>query len=235
MAKTTSIAELRRHLDSAKLRISLEKSTLLNLHPLDKSFNPEEYAFAYIRAERMGMRAINRRLSEIDWLPMKLDPRSEVLDEGRVSMKRWVMNPDIRQPDSDEFGNDFIHVMARSGLQNGWDSPTTIKLMIRVSNLFRDLSCLIGLLYYCTWLEENKIDEAYITDPDDLNRTAEEITVLIQSPEVYHHVCAKELDDDRQLKRRKTLPKSKSKLPPQLRVIENKNYFDPYIPDPATV
>jgi len=235
MAKSITIAALRKHLENAKAKISLEKSTLLNLNPLKDTFSREEYVFAYIRAERVGMRAINRRLGEIDWLPMKIDPRSEILDEGRSSLKRWIVNTLKKQPDSDEFGNDFIHAIARSGLAYGWDSPTMIKLMIRVANLFRDLSCLIGLLYYCNWLEENKIETAYITDPENLNRTAEEITALIQSPEIYRYLCAKEQDHEENIKRRKSPAQLTKKQPPQLRVIENTQFYDPYRPDPAMV
>ena len=73
-----------------------------------------------------------------------------------------------------------------------------MKLGGRIANLFRDLSCLIGLIYYCSWLSENKIEAVELSDnPNDLNRTAEEIAALIQSPEIYRHIRAQEQDDDK--------------------------------------
>ncbi len=85
-SRSINLDELRTHLNDAKERISLEKQEILKLHPLDDSFSREEYAFAYIRAERFGMRAINRKLAEIAWLPMQLDPKAEIMAEGHASM-----------------------------------------------------------------------------------------------------------------------------------------------------
>jgi hypothetical protein len=63
-----SIDSLKTHLDNAKELLSLEKAAILELSPLPDNFKREEYAFAYVRAERLGMKAINRRLAEIAWL-----------------------------------------------------------------------------------------------------------------------------------------------------------------------
>ena len=90
MDRCVHIDDLRGHLESAKDKLSHEKSEILKLHPLPDEFNREEYAFNYVRAERFGLKAINRRLSEIAWLPMQLDPRTEMLSESRTSMKRWL-------------------------------------------------------------------------------------------------------------------------------------------------
>ena len=76
MSKSINLDQLRQHLSHAKDQLSREKIEILGLHPLKDGFNREEYAFAYVRAERLGMRAINRRLAEIDWLPMQLDTRA---------------------------------------------------------------------------------------------------------------------------------------------------------------
>lgn len=235
MINTITLSDLRKHLDHAKARLSLEKATLLKLHPLSADFNREEYAFAYVRAERIGMKAINRRLHEIDWLPMQLDTQSEIMGDGRSSMRRWVAISSGGQPDSDDFGNDFIHTLARAGLECGWDSAAMIKLMIRVANVFRDLSCLIGILYYCSWLEDNKVEAVHVSDPDNLNRTAEEITALIQSPEIYRVLRAQEQDDHKKGSKKKSLSKPVKKERPALRVIENDHYYDPYSPDPVMV
>jgi hypothetical protein len=231
MSKRINLDELRQHLSHAKERLSREKSDILHLHPLADGFNRQEYVFAYVRAERLGMRAINRRLSEIEWLPMQLDAQTEVVSENRSSMKRWLNSALAGTPGSDEFGNDFMHSLARCGLQFGWDHPEFIKLASRVANLFRDLSCLIGIVYYCTWLAENRVEDIKLTNPEDLGRTAEEISILIQSPEIYRYLRAPEQNDESGLKSKR----GKEKKRPSLRVIENDNFFDPFGPEPAPV
>jgi hypothetical protein len=236
MIQTIHIDELRSHLDYAKDKLSLEKQDILKLSPLAEGFNREEYAFAYVRAERMGMRVINRRLTEISWLPMQLDPRSEIMSEDRNSMKRWLTSAIMHAPDSGKFGNDFMHALTRCGIEKGWDHPDFIKLAARVANLFRDLSCLIGLIYYCSWLNENNVDELTLSNPGDLSRTAEEVAALIQSPEIYRYLRAQEQDVEKQSARKakkSVLPKPAKKEPPVLRVIKNMNYFDPMLPEGA--
>ncbi len=236
MINTTSIDELRVHLERAKEKLSLEKQKILKLYLLNDGFSREEYAFSYVRAERTGMRVINRRLAEIAWLPMQLDPRSEIMSDDRNSMKRWLTSALSRAPDSDEFGNDFMHALTRCGILHGWNEPEFIKFAARIANLFRDLSCLIGLIYYCTWLNENGIEGVQLSNPEDLTRTAEEIAMLLQSPEIYRYLRAQEQDDESKTKsKKKALAKPAKKSRPALRVIENHNYFDPFMPDPVTV
>src|ERR1700761_9196143 len=244
-SRSINLDELRVHLNDAKNRISLEKLEILKLNPLTDSFSREEYAFAYIRAERYGMRAINRKLAEIAWLPMQLDPKTEIMADGHSSMKRWLTSAVAGNPTSATFGNDFIHALARCGLQHGWEHADMIKLGSRVANLFRDLSCLIGMIYYCTWLAENSVEEVKLTNPDDLARSAEEIAGLIQSPELYRFLRAKEQDVESRLISDKVPPVAETKAPaakrtgkkarPALRVIENQDYFDPFKPDPVPV
>jgi len=238
MSKSINLEQLREHLSNAKDKLSREKIHILDLFPLKEGFNREEYAFAYVRAERLGMRAINRRLSEIDWLPMQLDTRSEIATESRSSMKRWLTASFIGKPDADQFGNDFMHSLARCGLALGWDNAEFIKLASRIANLFRDLSCLIGIVYYCTWLAENHVDDLKLSNPDDLGKTAEEIATLMQSPEIYKYIRAPEQNDDDGRTRSKTrksgghaeAPKKKK---PALHVIKNEQYIDPFAPEPA--
>jgi len=238
MSKSINLEQLREHLSYAKDKLSREKIQILDLFPLKDGFNREEYAFAYVRAERLGMRAINRRLSEIDWLPMQLDTRSEIASESRSSMKRWLTAAFIGKPDSDQFGNDFMHSLARCGLALGWDHAEFIKLASRIANLFRDLSCLIGIVYYCTWLAENHIDDLKLSNPDDLGKTAEEIATLMQSPEIYKYLRAPEQNDDHAETRGKSRGKSggekmEAKKKPALHVIKNEKYVDPFGPEPA--
>jgi hypothetical protein len=259
ISKPISIDDLRKHLENARDRLSLEKQKILKAHPLP-DFKREEYAFAYVRAERVGLRVINRRLAEIAWLPMQLDPKAELASDDRNSMKRWVTSvfngsPDIA-PDADIFGNDFIHTLTRCGLSFGWDGADFLKLAARIGNLFRDLSCLIGMIYYCSWLSENGIEGIELSDPDNICGSAEEIATLLQSPEMYKHLRAQEQNDEKAAARKRALPKPDAKSAkdktgqgggqasgqsaarssnlfkrarPDLRVIENKN-FTPSFP-----
>lgn len=233
MSGIISIDALRSHLDNAKDRLSLEKASILQVSPLSPDFKREEYAFAYVRAERLGMKALNHRLAEIAWLPMQLDPSSEILSEGRNSMKRWLSSAMSKAPDSDEFGNDFMHALTRTGLIHGWDTVEYLKISKRIADLFCELSCLIGIVYYCTWLSEHGVTELRISKPDNLNRTAEEIAALLQSPEIYRQLKAKEQNDAVKSSNKKTSKKSKSK--PPLHVINNKDYYDPYVHEPWPV
>src|SRR3984885_12950749 len=212
MSRSINLDQLRAHLSHAKENLSREKSEILALYPLKDEFNREEYAFAYVRAERLGMRAINRRLSEIDWLPMQLDTRAEIAGESRSSMKRWLTAAPAGKTDSDEFGNDFMHALTRCGLALGWDHSEFIKLAARVANLFRDLSCLIGIVYYCTWLAENRVENIRRSNPADLGKTAEEIAALMQSPEIFRYMRAPEQNDESA--KTKSRAKSQSKKRP---------------------
>jgi hypothetical protein len=234
MGRSINLDELREHLSYAKDKLSREKIEILGLNPLKNDFSREEYAFAYVRAERLGMRAINRRLSEIDWLPMQLDAKSELAPENRTSMKRWLTSAFSRKPDSDEFGNDFMHALARCGLAFGWDHPEFIKLAARIANLFRDLSCLIGIVYYCTWLAENRVEDIKLSNPEDLGKTAEEIATLMQSPEIFRYMRAPEQNDEQRAAKAKARG-GEAKKRPILRVIENEDLFDPFTPDPMPV
>jgi len=236
-----TLDDLRMHLNNAKERLSLEKQHIVGLHSLGDNFNREEYAFAYMRAERVGMKAINRKLSEIAWMPMQLDPKAELLSDGHHSMKRWLTSAIIHKPDAEDFGNDFIHALARVGIALGWEAPEVPRIATRVGNLFRDLSCLITLIYYCTWLSENRVEDIYLSDPDDLSGSAEEIAELIQSPELYQILRAKEQDIERlEQQARKpsknTAETSKPKMKtPKLKLIRNENFTDPFMPDPVRV
>ncbi len=234
MSRSINLEELRAHLGHAKDKLSREKLEIYGLHPLKEDFNREEYAFSYVRAERLGMRAINRRLGEIDWLPMQLDAKSEIVPESRSSMKRWIKAPFAGKPHAEEFGNDFMHALTRCGLAFGWDHPEFIKLASRIANLFRDLSCLIGIVYYCTWLTENRIDEIKLSNPDDLNKTAEELASFMQSPDIFRYMRAPEQNDEQHTaSKKKSAKKIGGNKKPFLRVIQNENFFDPFTPDPV--
>lgn len=236
-SRTLSLQDLREHLSRARERISLEKKQILDLYPLPKGFSREEYVFSYIRAERIGMRIINRKLADIAWLPMQLDPADEVLTDNHHSLKRWLTSSIVSTPDAEEFGNDFIHALARGGMEIGWKNPEINRLATRIGDLFRDLSCLVGLIYYCTWLDENNIiQQITLTDPSNLSRSVEELATLIQSPKLYALLRAKERElEKKQLEKPKTKGSRKQKARPILRVITNQDYLDPYLTDPLPV
>ena len=235
MSRPITIEALRLHLDHAKTRLTREKAAILTALPLPLEFSREEYAFAYVRAERMGMKAINDELSEISWLPMQLDPSSEVLVEGRNAMKKWLNADTATQPDSDIFGNDFMHALTRSGMLQGWEAPEFGKLSRRIGHLFRDLSCLIGVIYYCTWLTEHGVMEIRLSKPEDIRRTAEEIAILLQSPEIFQQLKAPEQDDRNNPTESKVVYRGKEerrKSPrPNLHIISDNGVIIPHAPE----
>jgi hypothetical protein len=237
-SKCIALEDLRSHLDHAKDRISREKQSILKMNPLPEDFNREEYAFTYKRAERLGLRAINRKLSEIAWLPMQLDAKTEILSDSEKSLKRWLTSSLVSRPDAEEFGNDFIHALTRCGLKSGWDDGEVTRLAARVATLFRDLSCLIGLIYYCTWLNDNAITGIEVTDPSNLCSTVEEIAALIESPELMKNIRAREQDDNKAgaIAAPKKMVEAKvthRQTKPKFHVITNDAYIDPMMPDPV--
>jgi hypothetical protein len=78
-----------------------------------------------------------------------------------------------------------------------------------------------------------------VSNPEDLGKTAEEIAALMQSPEIYRYLRAPEQNDEAAT-RKKSRSSSGSgergmKKKPDLRVIQNENFFDPLSPEPAPV
>jgi hypothetical protein len=128
-----------------------------------------------------------------------------------------------------------MHALTRTGMAHGWDDREFQKVSLRVADLFRDLSCLIGIVYYCTWLSEHGVTELRLSDPNNLSRTAEEIATLLQSPEIYRQLKAKEQNDSLKPKGKKTKQPRKEKAPPILHVIDNKEYLDPYQHEPYPI
>ncbi len=214
MAKLLTLGDLQKHFEEAREKISRDRLDIVHTAPLPENFNRDEYGFSYLRAERLGMEVITHSLKEVSWLPMQLDPQAEILLENRDSMKKWLASTSQAQPDGNVFGNDFIHALTRCALTKGWNSNEFRALALRIGELFHDLSCLIGLIYYGVWMSENGIEGLPITNPEDLERTAQEIAMLTRSPEVAQLLkkrkqVAKKASDDRK------------KARPVLRVIEN--------------
>jgi hypothetical protein len=166
------------------------------------------------------MEVITHSLEEIAWLPMQLDPQSEILCENRNAMKRWLGSPLSGQPDGNAFGNDFIHALTRMALTQGWNSTAFRGMALRIGELFHDLSCLIGLIYYGVWMSENGIEGLPVSNPDDLERTAQEIALLTRSPEVAQLLRKRKRVET---EKKNTSPRVK-KGKPILRVIDNANW-----------
>jgi hypothetical protein len=233
VSRSISLDDLGVQLTIAKERLSHEKLDILRQDLLPKGLNREEYIFAYMRAERMGMSAINARLTEIAWLPMQLDPKSELVSENRSSMKRWLTAVGNAYPGAAEFGNDFIHALTRSALSHGWEDGSTKKLLKRIGNLFRDLSCLIGIIYFTTWLAEHDVEGIALSDPEDLHRSVVEIAAIVQSPELHQALRAR-AELIRKEKAKRALEKTHSDKRPFLRLISNQEDGG-LMPDPLPV
>jgi hypothetical protein len=186
MGKTLSLDDFRQHLEDARERLAQEKTIILHLHPftnpLPGTFSREEYAFSYLRAERLGVKTIQRSLASIAWLPLQLDPQEEIDAKGRAVITRWTRDTrPTSTPDGSMFGNDFIHVLTRGGLLCGWDSAEFTATMTRIARLYHDLSCLVGLVFYGTWLAQNRIQTFRLSNTDDLERMAVEVFALIRA------------------------------------------------------
>ena len=233
-SRSISLEHLGEHLSLAKERLSVEKKEILKNNPLPEGFNREEYVFAYLRAEREGMQAIHARLSEIAWLPMQLDPHSELVTEHRNPMKRWLGSNGGGDPSASDFGNDFIHALTRAAVCHGASDNVSKKLMQRIAGLFRDLSCLIGMIYYATWLAERNVEGIALSDPDDLHRSVVEIAAIVQSPDLQRALRLR-AETLRKAKAKKTLEKP-AKSRPLLHIIRNENFGDHHaMTDPLLV
>jgi hypothetical protein len=220
MAKLLTLGDLHKHFEEARDKLSRDRQEILSAAPLAADFNRNEYGFSYMQAERIGMEVITQSLEYLAWLPMQLDPKSEILLKNRESMKRWLSSPLAGQPDDTVFGNDFIHALTRMAMSHGWDSEELRALALRIGDLFHDLSCLIGLIYYSVWMSENGIEGLRISNPLDLERTAQEIAQLTRSPEVARLLKAQKKAAESQ----KPSVKSKKSDRPVLRVIENADW-----------
>lgn len=219
MSRLLTLGDLQKHFEQARDKLSHDRQEILSASPLPEDYSRDEYGFSYMRAERIGMEVINHSLKEISWLPMQLDPQSEILLENRNAVKKWLGSSATGQPDGGVFGNDFIHALTRTALTQGWQSNDFRMLAMRIGELFHDLSCLIGLIYYGVWMSENGIEGLPITNPDDLERTAQEIALLTRSPEV-----AQLLKKRKQILEEKKARADKKKLRPILHVIENPDW-----------
>ena len=216
MAHILTLGDLQKHFEEAREKLSRDRLNILIASPLPDNFSRDAYGFSYMRAERLGMEVISQCLKEVAWLPMQLDPRAEIVLENRNELKRWLSDGGAAQPDGNNFGNDFIHALTRTALAHGWHSAECRALAARIGELFHDLSCLIGLIYYGVWMSENGIEGLPITNPQDLERTAQEISTMTRSPQIAALLKRRRLDAETQAK-----PTTKTKKEkPVLRVVD---------------
>lgn len=178
----------------AQNRLSFERMQITKQNKLPNDFDKEGYSFEYVHAEQFGLKAIKKSLDEVSWLPIRLDPDAEIIANNRTAMKCWLKKEDCQQPTADDFGNDFIHALARAAIVYGWDDIRTAQLAARIAHLFKDLSCLVAIAYYSAWIAENGIEQVKLSDPDDLVKTARELAALIRSFAPKLIVPAKEQD-----------------------------------------
>ena len=222
--------ELRDHLIQAEVRLAGEKNEILEAHPLSGPCNREEYAFAYVRAERLGVKAIAQRLATMNWLPLQLDVHPEMMGKNREPIKHWI-KASKDEVSSEDFGNDFMHALTRVALANGWNSNPFQHLSSRITNLFGELSCLINAAYYCNWLVENNVEKIELTSPDDLHQTVTELGALLQSPSFIKHV--------REAKKKVAAKRAGGNLvkgngkPPKLHIIKNHSSDEVKAPSPG--
>ncbi len=213
MGHYLSLDDLQLIFGATRERLSRERGEILSLAPLPPGFNPDSYSFAYLRAERFGLDAILERLKEVAWLPLHIDPQAEFLQGNKGAMKKWLAAPTPEAPSASHFGNDFAHALTRVALIFGWESAEFHSAASRLGTLFHDLSCLIGLIFYGTWMAENRIPGLVVSDPSDLGLLAKELSALALPPP--------QSGNETNEKQGKT---GRRRGKPHLRVIENSNW-----------
>jgi len=226
MGRILTLDDLQRHFDLVREKLSHERKEILSVAPLPDDFCHDTYGFSYLRAERIGMGVLTERLQEISWLPVRLDPQTEVILQNKNVIKKWLSSDSPGQPNSSMFGNDFIHALTRVALANGWQSLEFRAMALRIGELFHDLSCLIGLIYYGVWMAENGIGGVLVSNTYDLEKMVRDIFNLSLSPEVTQILAERNKIIQDQLNR-------KSGQRPNLHVIENPDWKNKETPPPA--
>ena len=180
MSKTYQIAELRSRLIAAKERLTLERTTILQLYPLKNQPDRSAYGFAYKRAEHLCITAIKTRLEEIQWLPAKLDTSTDISANTRDRMARWIKQGENIIPGEEIFGNAFIHTLAHCAIQNR-EERNSNRLADRIAILFRDLTSLVAAIHCCNICQEFELDEVELSAPHDISRIALDLTITTET------------------------------------------------------
>ncbi len=186
MNKEYHIAELRVRLMAAKEKLARERLSIFEQFPLaaigfDKSAR-EAYGFAYIRAERLGVRTIHRRMAEVSWLPAQIDTSTEISADVRDKLAHWVKHgEESKQPHTALFGNEFIHALARCLMASGADDPAFHRLADRIALLFRDLAYLVSSIHCCNVFKELEVEYLQLSAPNDLGKIALDLTATLEA------------------------------------------------------
>lgn len=179
------LAELKGRLAAARERLAHERLTIFEQFPLatatfDKT-SREAYGFAYLRAERLGMKAIKRRMDEVSWLPARVDASSELSADTREKLARWVRQGTAAVPDMHSFGNEFFHTLTRCLIVADPDSAAFRNLADRIALLFRDLAYLVAAIHCCNLFKELGVDRLHLTAPQDLGKIALDLIATLES------------------------------------------------------
>ncbi len=185
MEQEYHLAELRVRLMAAKDRLSRERLNIFELFPLaqrdfDKA-DREAYGFAYIRAERMGVKAIHNRMEEVSWLPAQIDTSTDITADIRDKLAHWIKHGGATAPDAKIFGNEFIHSMARCLMVADAGSIAFHNIADRIALLFRDLAYLVSSIHCCNVFKELEIDYVRLSEPQDLGKIALDLTATLEA------------------------------------------------------
>ncbi len=179
--KDYAIDALRIRLTANKEKLAVERLGILQLCPARKYQNRANYGFAYIRAERLCIAAIKRRMGEIEWLPAKLDTSTEINATTRAQMTQWIRRGEDIAPGEEVFGNAFVHALTRCALTDSNHGEATENLADRIAVLFRDLTCLVAALHCCHLCTELGVARVKITDPKDISQIALDLTIVTET------------------------------------------------------
>lgn len=218
MGHILTLNDLQKHFEQARDKLTRDRQEIFAFAPLPEGFDRDRYSFSYFQAERIGLEVITASLKDVAWLPMQLDAKSEIVLKNKSAVKKWLGSSLAGQPDGGIFGNDFIHALTRAALIHGWNSPSFRALAVRIGNVFHDLSCLIGLIYYGVWMSENGVEGLSISNPDDLERTAQEIAALTRSPEIAMLLKRRRIAKESAARKQVGSPKKRK---PVLRIVPN--------------
>lgn len=216
-----TIDEFKAHLDRVNERLERERQSIAEYAPAPTDMPRESYAFAYLRAERIALRSINRRLDALSWMPIQLNPQIDLQDSRRESMKRWIKTELSAPADADSFGNELVHALARCGIAHEWDGAECAHMAMRIATLFQDMACLVALIQYSIWLNDRGIAGLSLSDVDNLSLCLCDIVSFIHTSALYNYLRTREEESER-LRRQRAhrLQRDKSSRKSFLRLVE---------------
>lgn len=178
MSDYFQLDDLRTRLMGAKERLALERLNILQLYPLKCMSDRAAYSFTYLQAERLCIATIKERMAEIDWLPARLDTKTEINSETRGQMTRWIKHGDKIAPGEEVFGNGFVHAIARCMMIEDSTGVASRRMADRVARLFRDLTCLVAAIHCSHICQQFGVRRVELSAPHDLAMVAQDLTIL---------------------------------------------------------